>query len=243
MQLPVADGASDAAVMALVLFFVPEPAVGVAEMCRAVRSGGVVAAYHWDMLGGGFPLADIGAEMLKFGIQPRMPPSVTASTLDASTALWQEAGLLQVRSCADHCAASLRKLRRLLGQRRDQQHASPDVRGRDGGASRVAEVQRAPPAAGRRWPAHRQRAGECSLWHQALTRRAHLAQEMPAGSPQGSVQLDSVRSTSALDRCRPSRVSWRMTDVLRDRPALSRPSCLTSLSRRPCVRHRPGRSE
>lgn len=98
MRLPVADGASDAAVMALVLFFVPEPAVGVAEMCRAVRSGGVVAAYHWDILGGGFPLADIAAEMLKLGIPPRLPPSVAASTLDASTALWQQGGLQEVRT-------------------------------------------------------------------------------------------------------------------------------------------------
>jgi ubiquinone/menaquinone biosynthesis C-methylase UbiE len=39
MRLPVADASRDAAVMALVLFFVPEPAVGVAEMCRAVRRG------------------------------------------------------------------------------------------------------------------------------------------------------------------------------------------------------------
>lgn len=100
LQLPVADAGSDAAVMALVLFFVPDPAAGVAEMCRAVRSGGVVAAYHWDILGGGFPLADIGAEMLKLGIPPRLPPSVAASTLDASTALWQEAGLQRVRTCA-----------------------------------------------------------------------------------------------------------------------------------------------
>jgi hypothetical protein len=97
--LQVADAAADAAVMALVLFFVPDPAVGVAEMCRAVRSGGVVAAYHWDILGGGFPLADIGAEMLKLGIAPRLPPSVGASTLDASTALWQAAGLRDVRAC------------------------------------------------------------------------------------------------------------------------------------------------
>jgi SAM-dependent methyltransferase len=99
MRLPVADTASDAAVMALVLFFVPEPAVGVAEMCRAVRSGGVVAAYHWDILGGGFPLADIGAEMLAFGIPPRLPPSVAASAIEASAALWQQAGLREVRTC------------------------------------------------------------------------------------------------------------------------------------------------
>lgn len=99
MRLPVADASSDAAVMALVLFFVPEPAVGVAEMCRAVRRGGVVAAYHWDILGGGFPLADIGAEMRKLDIPPRLPPSVAASTLEASAALWQEAGLQEVRTC------------------------------------------------------------------------------------------------------------------------------------------------
>jgi SAM-dependent methyltransferase len=99
MRLPVADASADAAVMALVLFFVPEPAAGVAEMCRAVRSGGVVAAYHWDILGGGFPLADIGAEAQKFGVPPRLPPSVGASTIDASAALWQQAGLQRVRTC------------------------------------------------------------------------------------------------------------------------------------------------
>ena len=99
MRLPVADAAADAAVMALVLFFVPDPAAGVAEMYRAVRSGGVVAAYHWDILGGGFPLADIGAEVRKLGIPPRLPPSVAASTIEASTALWQQAGLREVRSC------------------------------------------------------------------------------------------------------------------------------------------------
>ena len=99
MKLPVADGACDAAVMALVLFFVPQPAVGVAEMCRAVRSGGVVAAYHWDILDGGFPLADIGAEMLKLGVPPRLPPSVAASTVEVSTSLWQQAGLRDVQTC------------------------------------------------------------------------------------------------------------------------------------------------
>jgi SAM-dependent methyltransferase len=97
--LPVADASCDAAVMALVLFFVPDPALGVAEMCRAVRGGGVVAAYHWDILGGGFPLADIGAEMQALGMPPRLPPSVAVSTLDASAALWRQAGLQQVRSC------------------------------------------------------------------------------------------------------------------------------------------------
>lgn len=98
MRLPVADADSDVAVMALVLFFVPDPAVGVAEMCRAVRPGGLVAAYHWDMLNGGFPLADIGAEIQKAGVPPMMPPSVQVATLEASATLWRAAGLQQVRT-------------------------------------------------------------------------------------------------------------------------------------------------
>jgi len=86
--------------MALVLFFVPDPAVGISEMCRAVRPGGVVAAYHWDVLGGGFPFADIALEMLALGVPPRLPPSVEASTLEASAALWRAAGLEAVDTCA-----------------------------------------------------------------------------------------------------------------------------------------------
>ena len=57
--LPFADDRFDAAVMALVIFFVPDPAKGVAEMVRVVRPGGIVAAYAWDMRGGGFPFEPI----------------------------------------------------------------------------------------------------------------------------------------------------------------------------------------
>jgi ubiquinone/menaquinone biosynthesis C-methylase UbiE len=53
MALPFAENGFDAAVMALVIFFVPEPAKGVAEMTRVVRPGGIVSAYDWDVTGGG----------------------------------------------------------------------------------------------------------------------------------------------------------------------------------------------
>jgi ubiquinone/menaquinone biosynthesis C-methylase UbiE len=98
LHVPVPDASRDVAVMALVLFFVPDAAKGVAEMCRAVKPGGIVAAYHWDMLNRGFPLAAIGQEMLKIGLTPVMPPSVQASTIEASQALWQQAGLRDVRT-------------------------------------------------------------------------------------------------------------------------------------------------
>jgi ubiquinone/menaquinone biosynthesis C-methylase UbiE len=47
--LPFPDGRFDGAVMALVIFFVPAPAKGVAEMVRVVQPGGTVATYAWDM--------------------------------------------------------------------------------------------------------------------------------------------------------------------------------------------------
>ncbi len=47
-DLPVADASFDAAVCGLVLNFLPQPATAVEEMRRAVRPGGVVAAYVWD---------------------------------------------------------------------------------------------------------------------------------------------------------------------------------------------------
>jgi SAM-dependent methyltransferase len=49
--LPVEDARYDAVVSGLVLNFVPQPHVAVAEMVRAVRLGGVVAAYVWDYAG------------------------------------------------------------------------------------------------------------------------------------------------------------------------------------------------
>jgi len=45
MALPLAEKSVDAATMALVIFFVPEPAKGVAELARVLAPGGLAAAY------------------------------------------------------------------------------------------------------------------------------------------------------------------------------------------------------
>jgi ubiquinone/menaquinone biosynthesis C-methylase UbiE len=65
--LPFPDGRFDGAVMALVIFFVPEPAKGVAEMVRVVRPGRTVATDARDMVGGGYPGEPIHAEMRAMG--------------------------------------------------------------------------------------------------------------------------------------------------------------------------------
>jgi SAM-dependent methyltransferase len=51
-SLPVPSDAYDVVIAGLVLNFVPEPETAVAEMVRAARRGGTVAAYVWDYGGG-----------------------------------------------------------------------------------------------------------------------------------------------------------------------------------------------
>jgi SAM-dependent methyltransferase len=98
MALPFPADRFDAAVMALVIFFVPDPAKGVAEMVRVVRPGGIVAAYAWDNLGGGFPFEPILAEMRAMGFNPPQAPSVGASRVEAMRDLWAGAGLESVET-------------------------------------------------------------------------------------------------------------------------------------------------
>ncbi|HXQ53421.1 MAG TPA: methyltransferase domain-containing protein [Stellaceae bacterium] len=98
MALPFPDDRFDAATMALVIFFLTDPAKGVAELARVVCPGGLVATYAWDMIGGGFPLEPIQAEMRALGMKPPLPPSPGASRLDTLRALWTGAGLEDVET-------------------------------------------------------------------------------------------------------------------------------------------------
>jgi SAM-dependent methyltransferase len=93
MALPFEADAFDAAVMPLVIFFVPEPAHGVAEMVRVTSPGGIVAAYAWDVEGDGFPYQSLQSEMRAMGLDVPGPPSPEASRPENLRALWHGAGL------------------------------------------------------------------------------------------------------------------------------------------------------
>lgn len=98
MAQPFPDDAFDAAVMPLVIFFVPDPARGVAEMVRVVCPGGTVSAYAWDMSGGGFPYEALHLELRELGIAVPTAPSQAASRLDALADLWACARLRAVET-------------------------------------------------------------------------------------------------------------------------------------------------
>jgi len=98
MALPFGDAVFDAAVMALVIFFVPEPARGVAEMARVVAPGGSVSAYAWDIPGGGFPLDAMWTGLRAMGLAHPLPPNVEAARLEALHGLWVQAGLRGVET-------------------------------------------------------------------------------------------------------------------------------------------------
>jgi SAM-dependent methyltransferase len=98
MALPYAESRFDVAVMALVIFFVPDPQRSVAEMARVVRPGGGVCTYAWDLLGAGFPFAALQEEIEALGYPRILPPSPEASRMDSLRALWAGAGLVDVET-------------------------------------------------------------------------------------------------------------------------------------------------
>jgi ubiquinone/menaquinone biosynthesis C-methylase UbiE len=96
MALPYPADRFDAAVMALVIVFLSDPAKAIDEMVRVVRPGGRVATYVWDMLDGGFPLDPILNEIRTTGFVLPSPPRTSASRMDVLRDLWIRAGLEDV---------------------------------------------------------------------------------------------------------------------------------------------------
>lgn len=98
LALPFADASVDAAQMALVIFFLPDPARGLAEMMRVTRPGGLVATYAWDLPGGGMPWDIMLRAQEVVGIPLIRPPSAAVSELEALAGLWRAGGLEGVES-------------------------------------------------------------------------------------------------------------------------------------------------
>ena len=151
MSLPYPQDRFDAAVMALVIFFVPDPARGVADMVRVVCPGGTVTTYAWDMLGGGFPLEPIQAEMRAMGLKPVLPPNPGRIADGCPAELVDGGGPRSSRDAGGHSAADVRRFRRVLDDLPVGREHSTD--GRRNGVRRCRTAQ----DTGARAPAVRRR--------------------------------------------------------------------------------------
>jgi len=98
VELPYSTSSRDIAVMALVLFFSPDPRKSVEEMRRVVRAGGIVASYAWDVLGGGFPFNPVQQELAAKDIPFPLAPRVDVSPLEVTRQLWVDEGFEDIQS-------------------------------------------------------------------------------------------------------------------------------------------------
>ncbi len=96
--LPYGNAEFDAAVMALVIAFVPDPAKGAAELARVVKPGGLVATYMWDLPAGGVPIAPFYKALKDMGMDAAQPVSAEISARAPMEKLWREAGLADVET-------------------------------------------------------------------------------------------------------------------------------------------------
>jgi ubiquinone/menaquinone biosynthesis C-methylase UbiE len=95
-SLPFADDSFDAASMALVISFLPDPRKAAAEMARVVRPGGWIATYMWDFAGGGSPIDRVTTAIKSLGMPVPERPNTDASRRDVMRAIWENTGLRSV---------------------------------------------------------------------------------------------------------------------------------------------------
>ncbi len=97
-NLPYEDSAFDAAAMALVISFIPDPDKAAAELARVVRPGGVAGTYMWDTVGDGHPANPINKAMRALGLSGPGAPHAGAGQLDRLREIWTGAGFTSVET-------------------------------------------------------------------------------------------------------------------------------------------------
>jgi ubiquinone/menaquinone biosynthesis C-methylase UbiE len=82
-SLPFASDEFDAATMALVITFIPDPQKAVAELKRVVKPGGTIGTYMWDFMGKRFTQQPLREAVEAMGYEVPPAPGHPNSTLEA----------------------------------------------------------------------------------------------------------------------------------------------------------------
>lgn len=105
-QLPFADATFDVVASALVINFVPDPPLALAEMRRVTLPAGLVGAYVWDFAEELSPSGPLRRAMRRLGAEVPASPGTDVSRLDALCALFAAAGLERIETrTIDVCLA------------------------------------------------------------------------------------------------------------------------------------------
>jgi SAM-dependent methyltransferase len=97
-QLPFAAATFDVVASALVINFLPDRALALAEMFRVARPHGLVAAYVWDFAGELSPSGPLRRAMRGLGIEPPAVPGADASRIEALQSLFAAAALEEIQT-------------------------------------------------------------------------------------------------------------------------------------------------
>ena len=98
MELPYEDSRFNVSVMALVLFFLPDPIRGASELARVTKPGGLVASYTWDVMRGGTRTQPLREELQAIGKPLVRPPSADVSRFELLKQLWAGFGLRDIET-------------------------------------------------------------------------------------------------------------------------------------------------
>lgn len=98
LALPFPEAAFDVVVSALLINFVPTPALVVSEMRRVARTGGVVAGYVWDFAAERSPSWPMRMGMRTFGMDIPDIPGSRITSIAALSGLFEAAGLSAVHT-------------------------------------------------------------------------------------------------------------------------------------------------
>jgi ubiquinone/menaquinone biosynthesis C-methylase UbiE len=88
----------DAAVMALVIAFVPDPNMAVAELRRVTKPGGTIGTYMWDFFNMGFPRQRLSDAVERLGFPVHHPAGYVHSRMETMQGYFRSAGLADIES-------------------------------------------------------------------------------------------------------------------------------------------------
>ena len=95
-SLPFGAGAFDAATMALVITFIPDPNKAVAELRRITKPGGTIATYMWDFFNMGFPRQRLSDAVERIGFAVHHPAGYANSRMETMAGYFRAAGLTDI---------------------------------------------------------------------------------------------------------------------------------------------------